>query len=76
MLPEKALQTLWHAVRKSDRQVPFDRRLGICNRWTEEPYRFGSPLGPEQDDGEGGVIQVFTRAAIRWTPGVGPEVIE
>lgn len=74
MLPERALLQLWHAVRKSDRQVPFSLELAICREWSSRPFDFGSPLGPEvPTDEDGGVVQVFARGWISWHPDRGVE---
>ena len=73
MLPDRALQTLWHAIRKSDRQVPFNTELAICRYWTEHCFDFGSPLGPEIPTDDGGAVQVFARGWIGWHPDRGVE---
>lgn len=72
---DAALRVLWKAV-LDRRAPPFDRALGICAYWASDPYRFGSVLGREIPEEGGNVIQIFTRAAIRWVPGAGPQAVE
>lgn len=75
--PEAALERYWHSI---DLGIPFDIKpppqgLGICRHWAEDPYKYGPPVAPEADEGNGNSIQLFAKMPIRWTPG-GPEDVQ
>ncbi|HWQ28446.1 MAG TPA: N-acetylmuramoyl-L-alanine amidase [Dehalococcoidia bacterium] len=70
MMSEQVLRDLWTAVRAD---IPFSLRLGLCAAWAERPIEYGSPVGPERYEPDGSVYQAFTRAVLRWRPGVGVE---
>lgn len=70
MLPEKVLDAIWYAARQD---VPRLKDWGIPKYWAQDPYRWGSVVGPEEHDADGSVVQPFTRGAIRWRPESGAE---
>jgi hypothetical protein len=66
-----SLLDLWKAVVP---RIAFDpENLALCRQWASDPYRYGSPLGPERDHPDGGTVQMFVLKALRWT---GSEVVE
>lgn len=73
MTPE-ALEILWRAVllSKAPLRVPGN---AIADRWAASPFEFGPALSRELDLPGGGKLQVFSAAAIKWTPGGSADVV-
>lgn len=69
-LPNDALMDLWNAVRPG---LPFNAEFAIPTYWANDPYRFGSPIGPERDYPGGGTVQMFAIMPLRWD---GERVVE
>jgi hypothetical protein len=54
--------------------IPYTHDFGIPTYWRQHP-ELGSPLGPELDMGGGVTAQAFTGGVVRFTPGVGAELV-
>jgi hypothetical protein len=54
--------------------IAYNASFGIPTYWREHP-ELGSPLGPELDLGSGVTVQAFTGGVVKFTPGVGVELV-
>jgi hypothetical protein len=68
MLSEAALSDLWKAVRGA-KAPPMNTGVAIVKKWMSDPYRYGSPLGPERPQPDGSAVQMFTIRGLRWVGG-------
>jgi hypothetical protein len=68
---EQAHLLRWRLIRQD---IVYNPAFGIPTYWRGHP-EIGSPLGPELDMGGGVTAQAFTGAILRYTPGVGVEVV-
>jgi hypothetical protein len=62
----------WNLIRQD---IAYNSEFGIATFWRQHP-ELGSPLGPEEDLGDGVTAQSFSGGVCRWTPGVGAEIVQ
>lgn len=68
---EDAHKARWNLIKTG---IPYNPTFGIPTYFREHP-ELGSPLGAEIDLGNDVKAQAFTGGVVRFTPGVGVELV-
>lgn len=63
--------TRWNLLKKG---IPYNASFGIPTFWRAHP-ELGSPLGSEQDLGNGVTAQAFSGGVVRYTADGGAEIV-